>query len=156
MAALVIFGIVLLPRGSHSSPPAGAGSSSLAVHASSPASASTQATPATQAAGATIPAAFAGTWNGTATMSAIGASNISLPNNITFTLVTGARTAHEVNQDCINTLTLSQVTATVLTFSEPQTVSCVAGTVTFTRRGANLAYRWTGGGEQNVATLRKA
>jgi hypothetical protein len=55
----------------------------------------------------------------------------------------------------INTLTLSQVTATVLTFSEPQTVSCVAGTVTFTRRGANLAYRWTGGGEQNVATLRK-
>ena len=34
-------------------------------------------------------------------------------------------------------------------------MSCVAGTVTFTRRGANLAYRWTGGGEQNVATLRK-
>ncbi len=31
-----------------------------------------------------------------------------------------------------------------------------SGTVTFTRQGANLAYRWTGGGEQNVATLRKA
>ena len=121
-----------------------------------PASASTQATPATQATGVTIPAAFAGTWNGTATMSAIGAPNISLPNSITFTLAAGARTAHEVNQDCTNTLTLSQVTATVLTFSEPQTTSCVAGTVTFTRRGANLAYRWTGGGEQNVATLRKA
>jgi len=89
-------------------------------------------------------------------MSAIGASNISLPNSITFTLVAGARTAHEVNQDCVNTLTLSQVTATVLTFSEPQTTSCEAGTVTFTRGGANLAYRWTGGGEQNVATLRKA
>jgi len=156
VAALVIFGIALLTPESPSSPPAGAGSSSLAGHASSPASASTQATPATQAIGVTIPAAFAGTWNGTATMSAIGASNISLPNSITFTLVTGARTAHEVNQDCINTLTLTQVTATVLTFNEPQTVSCVAGTVTFTRRGANLAYRWTGGGEQNIATLRKA
>ena len=118
--------------------------------------ASTQATPATQATGVTIPAAFAGTWNGTATMSAIGAPNISLPNSIMFTLAAGARTAHEVNQDCTNTLTLSQVTATVLTFSEPQTTSCVAGTVTFTRRGANLAYHWTGGGEQNVATLRKA
>ena len=57
----------------------------------------------------------------------------------------------EGNQDCINTLTLSQVTATVLTFSEPQTVACEGGTVTFTRQGANLAYRWTGDGEQNVA-----
>ena len=89
-------------------------------------------------------------------MSAIGAPNISLPNSITFTLVTGGRTAHEVNQECINTLTLNEVTATVLTFSEPQTAACEAGTVTFTRQGANLAYRWTGGGEQNVATLRKA
>ena len=154
MAALAVVGIVLLTQRSPDSPLAGAGSSSLAGHASSPAS--TQATPATQATGVTIPAAFAGTWNGTATMSAIGAPNISLPNSITFTLAAGARTAHEVNQDCTNTLALSQVTATVLTFSEPQTTSCVAGTVTFTRRGANLAYRWTGGGEQNVATLRKA
>ena len=88
-------------------------------------------------------------------MSAIGVPGVSLTNSITFTLAAGARTAHEVNQDCINTLTLSEVTATVLTFSEPQTPACVAGTVTFTRRGANLAYRWTGGGEQNVATLRK-
>ena len=61
-------------------------------------------------------------------MSAIGASGISLTNSITFTFAAGARTAHEVNQDCINTLTLSEVTATVLTFSEPQTASCDGGT----------------------------
>src|SRR5208282_4102583 len=152
MAGVAVLGIVLLTQRSPSGPPVGTQSSSLAGHASSPASASTQATPATAG---TIPAAFAGTWNGTATMSAIGVPGVSLTNSITFTLAAGARTAHEVNQDCINTLTLSEVTATVLTFSEPQTPACVAGTVTFTRRGANLAYRWTGGGEQNVATLRK-
>ncbi len=153
LAAFAVVGIVLATRGSPPSAPVGAPSSSPAGHASSPASASTQAT---QATGATIPAAFAGTWNGTATISAIGAPNISLPNSITFTFAAGGRTAHEVNQDCINTLTLNQVTGTVLTFSEPQTASCEGGTVTFTHRGANLAYRWTGGGEQNVATLRKA
>jgi hypothetical protein len=27
--------------------------------------------------------------------------------------------------------------------------------VTFTLRGGNLAYRWTGGGEQNTATLHR-
>ena len=162
VAVVAVLGIVLLTQRSPGSPPVSTQSSSPAGHASSPASASTQATPATQttpatqATGGTIPAAFAGTWNGTATMSAIGAPGVSLTNSITFTLAAGARTAHEVNQDCINTLTLSEVTATVLTFSEPQTPACVAGTVTFTRRGANLAYRWTGGGEQNVATLRKA
>ena len=89
-------------------------------------------------------------------MSAIGTPGVSLTNSITFTLVAGAPTAHEVNQDCINTLTLSEVTATVLTFSEPQTAACVAGTVTFTRHGADLAYRWTNNVEQNVATLQKA
>jgi hypothetical protein len=89
-------------------------------------------------------------------MSAIGTSGVSLTNSITFTLTAGVRTAHEVNQDCVNTLTLSQVTATVLTFSEPQTSACVAGTVTFTRHGANLAYHWTDNVEQNVATLHKA
>ncbi len=155
VAGVAVLGIVLLTQRSPSGPPVGTQSSSLAGHASSPASASTQATPATQATGGTIPAAFAGTWNGTATMSAIGVPGVSLTNSITFTLAAGARTAHEVNQDCINTLTLSEVTATVLTFSEPQTPACVAGTVTFTRRGVDLAYRWTGGGEQNVATLRK-
>ena len=104
----------------------------------------------------TIPAAFAGTWQGTATMSAIGVSNVSLTNSISFMFVTGARTAHEVNQDCVNTLTLTGATATVLTFSEPQTAACVAGTVTFTRHGGDLAYRWTDNIEQNVATLRKS
>jgi eukaryotic-like serine/threonine-protein kinase len=147
--------VVLLTQRSPSSPPVSShSSSSLAAHGSSPASASTQAM--SQAGGITIPAAFAGTWNGTATMSAIGTPGVSLPNSITFTLAAGARTAHETNQDCVNTLTLSQVTATVLTFSEPQTAACVAGTVTFTRRGANLAYRWTDNIEQNVATLHKA
>ena len=42
----------------------------------------------------------------------------------------------------------------MLTFDEPQTGGCVAGTVTFTRRG--LAYRWTDNIEQNTATLRKS
>jgi len=159
VAGVAVLGIVLLTQRSPSGPPVGTQSSSLAGHASSPASASTQATPttpATPATGGTIPAVFAGTWNGTATMSAIGTPGVSLTNSITFTLVAGARTAHEVNQDCINTLTLSEVTATVLTFSEPQTAACVAGTVTFTRHGTNLAYRWTDNVEQNVATLRKA
>ena len=90
-------------------------------------------------------------------MSAIGAPAVSLTSSITFTFTTGARTAHEVNQDCVNTLTLSQVTTTVLTFSEPQTSACVAGTVTFTRHGADLAYRWMDQPlAQNVATLHKA
>jgi hypothetical protein len=39
-------------------------------------------------------------------------------------------------------LTLTRVNAAVLTFSEPQTPLCQAGTVTFTRRPAGLAYRW--------------
>ena len=43
----------------------------------------------------------------------------------------------------------------VLTFDEPQTGGCVAGTVTFTHRGDSLAYRWTDNIEQNIATLRK-
>jgi serine/threonine protein kinase len=153
VAALVALGVVLLNRGSPGHPPAAAGSSSAAAHVSSPASATTQAT---QAAGVTIPASFAGTWEGTATMSALGASNFGLTNSIAFTFVAGARTAHEVNQDCVNTLTLTGATATVLTFAEPQTAACVAGTVTFTRHGTGLAYRWTDHIEQNVATLRKA
>jgi hypothetical protein len=89
-------------------------------------------------------------------MSAIGVSNVSLKNSITFTFLAGGRTAQENNQDCVNTLTLTGVTATALTFSEPQTAQCVAGMVTFTRQGANLAYRWTDNIEQNVATLRKS
>ncbi len=63
----------------------------------------------TQTTGVTIPAAFAGTWKGTATMCAIGVSTVRLKNSIAFTLVTGGRSAHENNQECIDTLTLSQV-----------------------------------------------
>ena len=158
MAALIVGGVLLLNRGSPPGTPA-TGSSSLAGHASSPATTAAQttpATPATQATGVTIPAVFAGTWEGTATMSAIGVSNVSLKNTITFTFVAGGRTAQENNQDCVNTLTLTGATATALTFSEPQTAQCVAGMVTFTRQGANLAYRWTDNIEQNVATLRKS
>jgi hypothetical protein len=163
VAALAAVGVLLLTRGSPPHTPAGAGSGSPAGHASSAASTPAQTTSprttpaqATQAAGATIPAAFAGTWRGTATMSAIGVAGPSLTNAIQFTFRPGGRTAHEIDQDCVNTLTLTGATATVLTFSEPQTASCVAGTVTFTRHGAGLAYRWTDNIEQNVATLRKA
>jgi hypothetical protein len=69
------------------------------------------------------------------------------------TLTAGGTTAHEVDDSCVNTLTLSQGTATTLTFSEPGTSACVAGTVTLTRQGANLAYRWTDNVEQNTGTL---
>jgi len=157
VAALVVLGVVLLTRASPSHPPAAAGSSPAAAHVSSPATTTAQATGATQAAGVTIPASFAGTWQGTATMSAVGLANSpSLTSTIAFTFVAGARTAHEVNQDCVNTLTLTSATATVLTFSEPQTPACVAGTATFTRHGAGLTYRWTDNIEQNVGTLRKS
>jgi hypothetical protein len=50
---------------------------------------------------------------------------------------------------------LAEATDTVLTFDEPQAGGCVAGTVTFTRHGSNLAYRWTDNIEQNTATLHK-
>jgi eukaryotic-like serine/threonine-protein kinase len=155
VAALIVGGVLLLNRGSPPGTPA-TESSSLAGHTSGPATAAAQTTPASQATGVTIPAAFAGTWRGTATMSAIGVSNVSLKNSITFTFVAGGRTAQENNQSCINTLSLTGATATALTFSEPQTAQCVAGMVTFTRQGANLAYRWTDNIEQNVATLRKS
>jgi hypothetical protein len=88
-------------------------------------------------------------------MSVIGVSGVSLTNPITFTFVAGARTISENNQSCVNTLTLTGQTGQVLTFSEPQTAQCVAGTVTFTPHGANLAYRWTDNLEQNTALLHK-
>ncbi len=81
--------------------------------------------------------------------------SLGLPNSISFTLVKGGTTAAEVNDSCTNTLTLTKATATVLTFSEPGTDQCVAGTVTFTLQDGKLAYRWTGGGEQNTGTLSK-
>ena len=158
VAAVVTGGILLLTRGSPFRPPVNTESSSPAGHASSPASATTATSQATQAAGTTIPAAFAGTWAGTAEMSSNEASGLQLPSSITFTFATGARTAHENNQDCVNTLTLSQITTTVLIFSEPQTPACEGGTVTFTRHGADLAYHWTDQARlaQSNATLHKA
>jgi len=76
---------------------------------------------------------------------------------ITFTPVAGARTAHEVNQGCVNVLTLTGAADTVLTFTEPQTPACEAGTATFTIRGPDLAYHWLDINQlaQNTAILRK-
>ena len=162
-AALIVVAVVLLTRGPPPASRAGSGGNSLAGNASSPAATAPETTQAIQATspppaatGATIPAAFAGTWKGTATMSPVGATTISLTNPITFTFVAGARTAHEDDQDCVNTLTLTRATDTTLVFSEPQTANCVAGTATFTRHGSGLAYRWTDKIEQNTATLRKS
>jgi eukaryotic-like serine/threonine-protein kinase len=109
------------------------------------------------AAGATIHSSFAGTWTGTATMSAIAAPSVGLQNSITFTLAKNGTTAQETNDGCINTLTLTKVSAAVLTFSEPANSQCVAGTVTFRLQGSNLAYTWTdsAGLEKNTATLHK-
>jgi hypothetical protein len=154
LAAVIVAGVLLLTRGSPGSTSHGAASSTPA--SSSPTGqASTPATATAQAAGATIPSLFAGTWAGTATMFAIGAPSLGLTNSISFTLANGGTTAHEVNDGCVNTLTLTKATATVLTFNEPGNALCVAGTVTFTLHGSDLAYVWTDGIEKNVATLRK-
>jgi eukaryotic-like serine/threonine-protein kinase len=157
VAAVIVAGVLLLTRGSPGSTSPGAGSSTPGSPAStSPAGqASTPATATAQAAGATIPSSFAGTWAGTATMFAIAAPSLGLSNSISFTLARGGTTAQEVNDGCVNTLTLTKATATVLTFNEPGNAQCVAGTVTFTLKGSDLAYAWTDGIEKNVATLRK-
>ncbi len=156
VVVLAVVGVLLLNRGPASNPPSGTSSSSPPASAGSTPPASSP--PATvQAAGSAIPAAFAGTWNGTATLAAIGAPGFGFKNAITFTMTTGGTTAHENEAGgCVNTLTLTSTTATVLTFSEPQAGGCVAGTVTFTRQGAALAYRWTDNVEQETATLRKS
>jgi hypothetical protein len=88
-------------------------------------------------------------------MAALAAPSIGLPNSITFTLAKGGSMAGEVDDTCTNTLTLTNATATKLTFSEPGNDLCVAGTVTFTLQGQNLAYKWTDGIEQNTATLHR-
>ena len=163
-AAIIVLAVVLLTQGSPPASPADSGGNSLAGSTSSPADTAPPTTATSSpppATGATIPAAFAGTWKGKATMAAVGDTSVGLTNNITFTFVAGERTIHETDQDsyggsCVNTLTLREATATVLTFDEPQTGGCVAGTVTFTRQGASLAYRWTDNIEQNTATLRKS
>ena len=161
VVALIVAVVLLLTRVSPGSAGAAAGSTS-GSSSSAPATAQSTTAPATTnpattapATGGTIPPAFAGTWSGTATMSAIGVPGIALTNPISFTFMAGATTISETNQSCVNTLTLTGQTAKVLTFSEPQTAACVAGTVTFTRHGANLAYRWTDNVEQNTALLRK-
>jgi eukaryotic-like serine/threonine-protein kinase len=151
-AAVIAVVVLLLTQGSPAQTPAAGASSSPALSISA---ATVSISAAIQPTEATIPAAFAGTWGGTATMSAVGLPSIGLPNSISFTMVKGGTTAAEVNGSCTNTLTLTGVTATVLTFSEPTTDQCVGGTVTFTVRGGNLAYRWTGGGEQNTASLHR-
>jgi hypothetical protein len=158
VAALVIGGIVLLTRPSSPAHPAATGGSGAGHPTTSGAGPTSSAPPATQVAGHGIPAAFAGTWTGTASLTPIGASSGTISNPITFTLVAGGHTAREVNLDCVNVLTLTSATAAVLTFSEPQTPSCQAGTVTFTRRGPGLAYHWLdiAGLAQNTAILHKS
>jgi len=154
VAALVVAGVLLLTK--HPATSGGSGINSPTVSTSAPSQGSSSAPASTApATGPTIPSAFAGTWSGTATISVIGVSGLGLSNPITFMFVTGATTISETNQSCVNTLTLTGKTATVLTFNEPQTTQCVAGTVTFTLNGTKLAYRWTGGGEQNVADLHR-
>jgi hypothetical protein len=164
-AALIIGGVLLLTRGSPASHAAGAGSTSgtgntptTPTTASTSASASTSSA-AAQAGAVRIPPAFAGTWSGTATMTALSGGGLALTSSITFTFVAGATTIHEVNEDCVNTLTLTKRTPTALTFNEPQVAGhCQAGTVTFSRRGAGLSYRWVdiAGQAQNTATLRRS
>jgi hypothetical protein len=77
---------------------------------------------------------------------------------IAFTFAAGGRTAHEVDRDCVNTLTLTSASPTVLKFDEPQTPACQAGSVTFTRRGGGLYFRWTDQPlqVQDTAVLHKA
>jgi hypothetical protein len=154
---LIAVGVLLLARGSPGAAPHGTGSSSPASPAaSSPAGpASTPASATAQSAGATIPSSFAGTWTGTGMMFALAAPTLKLPNSVSMTLAAGGTTAQEVNDTCTNTLTLTKATPTVLTFSEPGTGQCVAGTVTFTLQGSGLAYVWTDGIEENTAALHK-
>jgi serine/threonine protein kinase len=150
VVALIALVTVLLTRRSPGGTPNAIGTSSAAAAVTTTTTAATA-----PSSGVTIPAAFAGTWSGTATMEAIGVPGLGLQNSISFTLAKDGTTAAEVNGSCVNTLTLTKATATVLTFNEPETVQCVAGTVTFTFKNKTLAYLWTNGVEQNAATLRK-
>ena len=146
VAALIVGG-VLLTRKPPGAPPAPAAGGK-----------STPASPPAQA-GPTIPAEFAGTWTGTATMAAISTPGLmEFQDPVTFTLAAGGRTAHEVDKDCVNTLTLTGESPAVLKFDEPQTAACQAGSVTFTRRGGNLDFRWTDQPPlvQDTAVLHKA
>ncbi len=149
VVALVAVGVVLLTQRSPASPVTTTGTSSPAASTSSPAA-------STSSAGPTIPAAFAGTWSGTASQSYIGVSGVSLPNHMILTLRAGGRTVQENNDSCVNTLTVTSETPVTLTLNEPTVPGqCVGGTVTLTRHGSDLAYRWTDNVEQNVGNLRK-
>ena len=156
VAALIIGGVLLLTPASSNHTAGDTGTSSAG---STPAaSAASSPPPATAGAGPTIPAAFAGTWAGTATMAAISSPGvIQFQDPVTFKFVAGGRTAHMVDKDCVNTLTLTGETATVLRFDEPQTPACQAGSATFTRRGGKLYFRWTDQPQlvQDTAVLRK-
>jgi hypothetical protein len=157
VVVLAVVGVLLLTKGSPPTSPSGTSSSTPPASAGSTPPASSPPATTNAASGATIPAAFAGTWKGTATLAAIGAPGLVFKNAITFTMAAGGTTAAENEAGgCVNTLTLASTTATVLTFSEPQAGGCVAGTVTFTRQGAALAYRWTNNVEQETATLSKS
>jgi serine/threonine protein kinase len=158
VVALIAVGVLLLTRGSPPGTSSGVGTFSPSLASTSTAStgtASASTTTTGQPTGPTIPSQFAGTWSGTATMFAIAEPSFGLQNDITFAMANGGRTAQETNDTCTNTLTLAKVTATVLTFHEPQTDLCVAGTVTFTLQGGDLAYVWTDGIEKNTATLHR-
>jgi hypothetical protein len=151
--AVIIGAVLALILPSHPAPPAtGAG-----ITATTAPPATAAATIPAAASGLTIPAAFAGTWSGAAVLSQSG---VGAPNTETFTFVSGQATAHEVDTspvgNCANTLTLTAATAKELTFTEPAQGGCVAGTSTFTRKGGDLAYLWTGGGAQNAGTLHKS
>jgi hypothetical protein len=153
---LIAVGVLLLARGSPGAASHGtAQSSSAGLAGTSPAGPASTPASAARSAGATIPPSFAGTWSGTGMMFALAAPSLKLPNSVTMTLATGGTTAQEVNDTCTNTLTLTKATPTVLTFSEPGTEQCVAGTVTFTLQGGGLAYVWTDGIEENTAALHK-
>jgi eukaryotic-like serine/threonine-protein kinase len=160
-AALIIGGVLLL---THRSPPSNAATGNTPGTGTTPATINTASTgsPSTQTQGGTaarIPPEFAGTWTGTATMTASSGGGVALQSSITFTFVAGATTIHETNEDCVNTLTLTKRTPAVLTFNEPPVPGhCQAGTVTFSRHGAGLSYRWLdiAGQAQNTAILRKA
>jgi len=160
LAGLIAGGVLLATRGSPSAHATGTHSTAQTTQAptSQAASSSAASSPPAAGPGPTIPAGFAGTWTGTTQMT--GGGTAEPPHQITFTLRAGGRTAAETEAggSCVNTLTLTAATASVLTFDEPGNAACAAGTTTFTRHGRNLAYRWvdTTGLVQQVSTLHRS
>jgi len=65
-------------------------------------------------------------------MAAVGDTSVALTNDGHLHFVAGGRTVHESRPDSlggtrVNTLTLREATATVLTFDEPQAGGCDGG-----------------------------